>query len=623
MKNITDTNAERGKWRDDPCLFIETVLRNPEDGEPFKLYREQKTFLRNAFERTKAGKMRYSEQLFSAPKKSGKTGLAAMVGIFTAVVLAGNGGEIYCLANDREQAESRVYAAIVDILRASPLLRDAVNIGVHSITFKATGTTIKSVANDYAGFSGSNPTCTIYDETAYFCSEQSRRLWDEGIPSPARRISFRLSVSTAGFDGESSPLRDLYDRAMAKGEVLREPGILNRLRGSDLRRDGKFLCYWATTCKAPWQSKAWIEEQRATFESRPHQFARLIENQWTSAEDQFIPLQKWDACVDPSYSPIMSAPNLRIWVGLDASVSRDSSAVVAVTWDPTAKKVRLVRHRVFTPSKANPIDFENQIEAEIMDLRAKFRLQKVSFDPFQMISVSQRLAKRGVPMAEFTQTSGNLTAAGSALLELVTYENLVLYRDDEMRLAVSRCIAKDSARGWKITKAVASYKIDSVVALSFACLDAVNEGQQRGSGIIALMHLDKARAHVARGMPIADAAAAEGLGSDEVTRWIERTNPDGRASRLAAMTGRVPEAVAHIWEHARKFMDGGMSAEAAIAETLKLYPGAELSPDALAAYVARANAAITPPPRRFVQPPDAPLDPSKPRWNPWMGTPEK
>src|SRR5208282_6116640 len=180
-------------------------------------------------------------------------------------------------------------------------------------------------------------------------------------------------------------------------------------------------------------------------------------------------------------------------------------AVVAVTWDPSAKKVRLVRHRVFTPSKTNPILFEEQIEAEVLDLRQKFSLQKVSFDPFQMISVSQRLAKRGVPMSEFTQTSGNLTAAGSALLELVTYENLILYRDDEMRLAVSRCIAKDSARGWKITKAVASYKIDSVVALSFACLDAVNEGQQQGSGIIALMHLDKAKAQVARGMPIADA----------------------------------------------------------------------------------------------------------------------
>src|SRR5690348_6072128 len=155
--------------------------------------------------------MRHSELCFSAGKKSGKTALAAMIVIYTAVVLAGTGGEIYCLANDLEQSSSRVFKAVVLILQASPLLRRSADITANKITLRATGTVIQAVANDYEGFSGANPTLNVYDESAYFPSENSRRLWDEGVPSPARKISFRLSVSTAGFDGEPSPLRDIYD----------------------------------------------------------------------------------------------------------------------------------------------------------------------------------------------------------------------------------------------------------------------------------------------------------------------------------------------------------------------------------------------------------------------------
>jgi phage terminase large subunit-like protein len=46
---------------------------------------------------TADGRMRHTEIVFSGPKKSGKTRLAAMIALYTAVVLAGQRGEIYCL----------------------------------------------------------------------------------------------------------------------------------------------------------------------------------------------------------------------------------------------------------------------------------------------------------------------------------------------------------------------------------------------------------------------------------------------------------------------------------------------------------------------------------------------
>src|SRR5438128_345567 len=116
--------AKVNQWRRGPVAFVEQVLINPETGEPFVLYPEQEQFLREALTLTSDGRLRNPEMIFAAPKKSGKTGLAAMVAIYVAVVLAGPFGEVYCLANDYEQAASRVYQAAARIVEASPLLRN-------------------------------------------------------------------------------------------------------------------------------------------------------------------------------------------------------------------------------------------------------------------------------------------------------------------------------------------------------------------------------------------------------------------------------------------------------------------------------------------------------------------
>jgi hypothetical protein len=42
-----------------------------------------------------------------------------------------------------------------------------------------------------------------------------------------------------------------------------------------------------------------------------------------------------------------------------------------------------------------------------------------------------------------------------------------------MRLAISRAIIVESARGWRLDKLKQQHKIDVVVALSMACLAAV------------------------------------------------------------------------------------------------------------------------------------------------------
>jgi hypothetical protein len=97
-------------WRKNPLSFIGEVLRNRENGEPFELYPAEAKFIRRAFILTASGRLPFAEMLFSAPKKSGNTCLAAMAAIYVAVVLGGAYGEVYCLSisSNRKAACFRV-----------------------------------------------------------------------------------------------------------------------------------------------------------------------------------------------------------------------------------------------------------------------------------------------------------------------------------------------------------------------------------------------------------------------------------------------------------------------------------------------------------------------------------
>lgn len=127
-------------------------------------------------------------------------------------------------------------------------------------------------------------------------------------------------------------------------------------------------------------------------------------------------------------------------------------------------------------------DFGSTVEKSLLELKRRFWVREVRFDPYQMQATAQRLTAAGLPMVEFPQTISNLTEASTNLYELLKGRNLVIYPDDEIRLAVNRAVALETTRGWRIAKEKASHKIDVVVALAMAALGAVQQGQQ-SSGV--------------------------------------------------------------------------------------------------------------------------------------------
>ena len=75
------------RWRSNPISFIETVLYDPETKKPFKLLPAERAFLEHAFKRDDDGRLLYPEQIYSCPKKSGKTTFAGIHALTTAAAV--------------------------------------------------------------------------------------------------------------------------------------------------------------------------------------------------------------------------------------------------------------------------------------------------------------------------------------------------------------------------------------------------------------------------------------------------------------------------------------------------------------------------------------------------------
>ena len=463
MSEVLERNALE-RWRQNPVSFIEEVLRDPETGQPFQLFDAQRQFFEHAWKLTEDGRALYTEQCFAAPKKSAKTGTAALHVLTSTCLYGGRFAEAYCAANDFEQAASRVFQQIKRIVEASPYLRHEAEILANRITFPSTGATIQAISGDAAGSAGAHPVISSFDELWGFVSERSRRMWDEMVQVPTKKFSVRLTTTYAGFSGESELLEEMYKRG------LQQPEIAPNLYAGD-----GLLMFWSHEPIAPWQDERWLTEMRRSL--RPNQFLRMIENRFVASEQSFIEMSAFDRCVQPTV-PLQQNRSLPVYIGVDASIKHDSTAIVVVSWDSSSQCVRLIQHRTFQPSPEEPLDFEQTIELTLMDLNRRFSIRQILYDPYQMMASAQRLTKAGLPLQEFPQSSPNLTAASQNLYELISNGSITLYPTVDLRLAMSRAVAIETPRGWRIGKDKQTHKIDVVVALAmaaYACVKGAGE----------------------------------------------------------------------------------------------------------------------------------------------------
>lgn len=313
------------------------------------------------------------------------------------------------------------------------------------------------------------------------------------------------------------------------------------LIGEDLYGGDGLLMFWSHKPIAPWQDEAWLTAMRR---ERASAYQRQVLNEFASCSSQFVDLSKWDRVVDPSLTRAPPDRKLPVWVGVDASYKHDQTAIVAVTFDRARQQVRLIDHRIYQPTSDSPLDFELTVETALLDLMRCYAVRVILFDPWQMQATAQRLTKAGLPLEEFPQSSPNLTAASQNLFDLIESQSILLYPDAAMRTAISRAVAIETPRGWRIGKEKSAFKIDVVIALAMAAYAAV-----QGSGKPGYDRLYKAwdPNHIDPDAPPAPPPEQKSSANERLIDLYRGIAVPCRPSRLAETIWPAPPPTKPIW----------------------------------------------------------------------------
>lgn len=445
----------------DPVGFIDRYVKRDEKGRSFQLSPHQRRVLERAMQWDENGRLLLRIFLWGEMKKSGKTFLAGALTLWWAFITPYT--EINIVANDLEQSVGRVFKTIVQLLAHNPDLAVSAKVLAESITL-SNGTTITAISSDYKGAAGGRQSLVVYDEIWGFSLERAERLFEELTPPPTEPNAWVLIVTYAGWTGESALLERLYKRGLAGERIDNE---------LELYRNGDLTMFWSHTPRQPWQTAAYYASQRQIL--RPSTFARLHENTWISNESTFITPDLWDGCVDPGHRPLLPSKHENEFVAVDIGLKSDNAAVVRVR--RRGNQLVLAGYRLWKPTKSEPLNLEETVEAYLRETHEQNAVRLILVDPWQAARSIQTLKTAGLPIEEFPQTVANTTRMAQTMYDLLKGKNLVLFEDEELRQQAMNTVAIETPRGFRIAKEKASRKIDAIVALSMACVAALDHCQ--------------------------------------------------------------------------------------------------------------------------------------------------
>lgn len=476
--------------------FIKNLrhVKAPYYGERFIPEPWQEAYLRQLYGTVdERGRRQYRQSLLFIPRKSGKTTLAAALGLYHTFAAGEKGGEVYCAAGSRDQA-ALVFNTARDMLRQNPVLMERAKVidSRKNISNVLTGTFFRALAADAHTAYGLNASVIICDELGFW---RDRQLYDALVTSTGARVDpLILVITTAGMDHHGIG-HEVYDYAkkVQDGVVV----------------DKTFLpCLFEAGPEDPWDDPAtWARANPAlgTFRNRDElaalcqravevpalesAFRRLYLNQWVSAETSWISLDKWDECDLSTSRQLTDRP---AWGGLDLSSTTDLSSftlvfpddndppaydVLSWSWIPE-ERIHTNRDRVpydawqrqeyLETTPGNVVDYRH-IKHKILELASLYDIQEIGFDRWNSSQLVTELLDEGAPMVEVGMGYASLSTPTKWLEELILARRLRHGGNPVLRWAASNVtIEMDPAGNIKPSKAKSMQRIDPIVSLVLA-----------------------------------------------------------------------------------------------------------------------------------------------------------
>lgn len=398
------------------------IPRGPLRGQPLRWRPWQKEWWRECYRCDADGGLYYRLTILGVPKGNTKSGMGA------ADALWGMFGDPYeadpwvVVGATADKQADIIFGDTMTMAEVSPSLNE-VSIR-HKWQMRAKGGPgrIERVAASKGKLDGKDPSLEELDEV----HEMDRENWtilSNGI-AKRQRAAVR-GWTTAGFD-EESVLFELYTLALRSmnGEADNARFLLwwyGAPEGAD-HRDPKV---WAAA--NPMFGLTMTEDTiRHELSTKPESyFRRYFLNQWTKAEDAWLPQGAWERC---RVEPFELEAGGETWMGWDASTKRDSTGLLLGqkrVCEAGGAHVRIkgeAWERPLMPDGSGDPDWRvpvGDVKERVRQLCETYEMRAIPYDPAFVTWAADDLEDQGLPMDEWPQSPQRMVPATARLYELV------------------------------------------------------------------------------------------------------------------------------------------------------------------------------------------------------------
>jgi phage terminase large subunit-like protein len=475
-------------------------------GLPFELRPDQQALLwiLYGWKWKATGFRRYKYAYVEQARGTGKSPLAAGLGIYELYASGEEGAQVYSAATDKGTARV-VFTTAKMMVERSDYLRERIQCGVSNMCIPAAGSFFEPVSSEDKNLLGKRPSFTILDELH---AHANSGVWDVFDSASGKRPnSLMFAITNSGFDRHSVCWNKREYVIKVLQGIIPDDTWLGWICGLD-DEDIKDPNGWKDERNWPKAAPALgsiirIEEMRrqaATAANDPsalNTFLRFQLSVWTSGNCAWMPMDKWDLC-----GALFDFEMLRgraCFGGLDLSTTTDVSAFVLlfppIPTDPKwyvlpffflpkeaiekrSKKDRVpydiwARQGLFILTEGDVIDYDF-IRSKVNEVAGEYQIKEIAYDPYNAQQLVTQLTGDGFTMVPLRQGFLSLNAPTKRLMELVLTGLLAHGANPVMRWMASNVIAAIDAAGCiKPDKAASKEKIDGIAALVDALARAI------------------------------------------------------------------------------------------------------------------------------------------------------
>lgn len=504
-------------------------------GVPFTLLPWQEQALSDIFGTVREnGYRQYTTVYMEIGKKQGKSEIGAGVGLYCLTSDDEWAAEVYGCAADRQQA-SIVFDVAVEMVDQNPTLRKHIKpvLSLKRLIYMPTKSFYQVLSADAVSKHGFNVHAVIFDELH---AQPDRALYDimtQGS-GDARKQPLYFVITTAGDDPDRHSIGwEVHKRAE---EVLlgvkKDPTMYAVIYGLDRenRRIWTGREYetapgdWvdAATWRSIWSDKKiWakvnpslghtvtldkVEDHYTQAQGNlalEKNFRWLRLNCWEQLKiNKWLGVDFWDLCAGKvDEKALRGRP---CYGGLDLSSKIDMTAFVLLfPPDEINKKWAMLPHfwlpeemvrqryevdKVPYPewvergflqtTPGNVIDYDF-IKAKILDLKDKFNILEIAFDPWNAAQVAVDLGEEGLTMFEIRQGVKSMSPPTKEIEQIVRGRKLIHNGHPIMRWNVSNAKAKiDENDNIRLVKDKSKERVDGL----FALINAMSRAMLHNSG---------------------------------------------------------------------------------------------------------------------------------------------